>query len=387
MFATRLHSFTSEPRLRSAIGIALLAAMGLCGLNGCDSANRTTGGAADGKSNEIPVVDLGQLPLLPDTKLHKKKASQLEASSPASIGATAEHYLAKLAEHGWKIAPGEHSKMITGEYAQATLVKGLGTITLSVTQSGEQGQTMLSIHDHGTLDAEKLPTGEQMSLIYGGKTTAIRVSKASVAEATENVARALAADGWQEFTTGDHDRLANAEMADLDFRRGRNHVSVYVCVAPAQNNQTSVQFGVHAIDHELPAPPTATEIKFDDDRWDLTFHSPQPMAELADFYRQAMPAAGYQAFVEDEPTDKQMLLRYKTAAGDILMVVLNPGQDGGAKSHLYGVPAELLRKWDEEREQAEKKAIDAQSKEGEPRSSAATSETDVSPTIGDADGE
>src|SRR5262249_22234157 len=121
--------------------------------------------------------------------------------------------------------------------------------------------------------------------------------------------------GWQRFVS----RLRDGDDDDKDkknrtlaFRKQGYILIVYVGESPVKEFRTHVQFMVTALAHELPAPPNATKVEFDDANWKMRCEVPGDLKEAAEFYQKAMPAAGYKALSSEEPRPAYWNLRFGT---------------------------------------------------------------------------
>ena len=119
---------------------------------------------------------------------------------------------------------------------------------------------------------------------------------------------------------------------------------VFMGAAPASENQTSVHYAMHVLAHELPAPPDATDVEFDDDTRTLQCNMPRPMDAAVAFYREAMPAAGYRELPGEEPQVHHVNLSFGTDAGDVVAVQVAKKADRTCTIRICGVSAAMMEK-------------------------------------------
>ena len=116
------------------------------------------------------------------------------------------------------------------------------------------------------LDTSRLPrvTGARDSCASAATTVYFAPDTgARVAEATR---KALAASGWQSYVAPHTARAQNPTMEIMTFKKGPQALNVFITLAPAQNNATSVSYTAVALPTDLPFPPDATDIAFDPNR-------------------------------------------------------------------------------------------------------------------------
>ena len=74
----------------------------------------------------------------------------------------------------------------------------------------------------------------------------------------------------------------------MSLKKGSQALSVFITIAPAQNNATSVQYGALALKNDLPFPKDAADIEFDPNRPLLTLVTAEPIEKTLDFYRKEL---------------------------------------------------------------------------------------------------
>ena len=68
---------------------------------------------------------------------------------------------------------------------------------------------------------------------------------------------------------------------------------MYISVAPAQGNATSVQYNAVPLENDVPFPKDATNIEFDPNKPLLTLVSADPVDRTLDFYRRELGMLGW----------------------------------------------------------------------------------------------
>ena len=209
------------------------------------------------------------------------------------------------------------------------------------------------------IDTSRLPRVSGARDIYASAATTIFTSPDPVTQTAETAAKALAAAGWQQYGRPFSAKADNPTLQTMEFKKGPQALSVFITVAPAQGNATSVQYTAIALANDLPFPKDATEIEFDADRPHLNAVVAEPVDQTLDFFRRelaglgwwiwsmkdgANPQAAEIAGVKHEKGAYAYYVRdmHRPFAQRSLLLVLQNRNDGRAKVELKGVPPELL---------------------------------------------
>jgi hypothetical protein len=147
--------------------------------------------------------------------------------------------------------------------------------------------------DNGTFNAAKLPRVSGAKEITASPTVTIFTSPVSVAQTADAVGKALKDAGWQEFTAPNAARAVDANMRTMTLKKGTQAVNVFITVAPAQGNATSVQYAALPLKTELPFAKDATAIEYSPDRPQLSLITAQPVKDALEFYRKELGDRGW----------------------------------------------------------------------------------------------
>ena len=85
----------------------------------------------------------------------------------------------------------------------------------------------------------------------------------------------------------------NESQRSLSLKKGPLALGVYISVAPAQGNATSVQYNAVPLKNDVPFPKDATNIEFDPNKPLLTLVSADPVDRTLDFYRRELGTLGW----------------------------------------------------------------------------------------------
>jgi hypothetical protein len=145
----------------------------------------------------------------------------------------------------------------------------------------------------GTLDTSRLPRVAGAKIVFSSPASTIYTSPDSVAKTADAVDKALASDGWQKYVAPSTSVSTNENQLTLSLKKGPQAIGVFITVAPAQGNATSVQYNVVALKNDLPFAKDATSIEFDPNKPLLTLVSGEAIEPMLDFYRKELGPLGW----------------------------------------------------------------------------------------------
>ena len=87
-------------------------------------------------------------------------------------------------------------------------------------------------------------------------------------------------------------------MRAMSLKKGTQALSVFITIAPAQNNATSVQYAALPLKTDLPFTKDASAIEYSPDRPLLTLVTAEPVDKTLDFYRKELGARGWALWSE-----------------------------------------------------------------------------------------
>lgn len=290
------------------------------------------------------VINFSKLVQPPEIKVGRSAPGYFEAYAPGKVPEIAAFYVDQLTKLGWKRgnAAGD---AVTDDYASAALHKDDHTLSLSFIKSADPPGVSVSLVSHGNFDTRKLPRSPDAKLLVESPALTWYVTPTKVPAEAAWVRSALEADGWQPFgRLTRSSAVENDENRMMKLRKQGYLLDVMVGVAPAQNNQTVVQYSVTALAHELPTPPGATDVKFSDDDWELRCKVPGDFRPAAEFYQNAMPAAGYVPLRSEEPQKNYWNLRFGTPDEDIVLVQCYSEDGKTTLISITGMSAAMVKK-------------------------------------------
>jgi hypothetical protein len=143
------------------------------------------------------------------------------------------------------------------------------------------------------LDTSLLPRVAGAKESFASAATTIYISPDPVRQTAEATSKALAALGWQAYVAPFTARAQNPNMAIMSLKKGPQALNVFITVAPAQANATSVSYTAVALSTDLPFPKDAADIEFDPNRPSLNCITSDAIDRTLDFYRQELGALGW----------------------------------------------------------------------------------------------
>jgi len=87
-------------------------------------------------------------------------------------------------------------------------------------------------------------------------------------------------------------------MRIMSLKKGPQALNVFITVAPAQNNATSVQYSALPLKTDLPFSKDASNIEYSPERPLLTLVTAEPVDKTLDFYRKELGARGWSLWSE-----------------------------------------------------------------------------------------
>ncbi|NUM47361.1 MAG: hypothetical protein HUU38_21890, partial [Anaerolineales bacterium] len=187
-----------------------------------------------------------------------------------------------------------------------------------------------------------LPRFADAEVIYEDKATTIYVTPAEVAAVADFSRQELGALGWQEYTQPNTAMADDPSMEQMTFKKDGQGLSVFITIAPAQDNKTSVQYAPIPLLADLPALADARNIEFSDSQLYLGYTTPSDFDAVITFYREQLAAPEWQEVADRsavEPERTQLLFAGKEMA---LWLELTPAGDGLTKVVLQPMSNEEI---------------------------------------------
>ncbi|MEP7031528.1 MAG: hypothetical protein ABI830_11395, partial [Pseudolabrys sp.] len=152
--------------------------------------------------------------------------------------------------------------------------------------------------DTGVFDASRLPRVSGAKEVFASPATTIFTSPEPVAATGDKIEKALADAGWQKYIAPNTAYSQDPNMRQMSLKKGTQALSVFVSIAPAQNNATSVQYSALPLKTDLPFTKDASKIEYSPERALLTLVTAEPIDKTLDFYRKELDERGWSLWSE-----------------------------------------------------------------------------------------
>ncbi len=300
------------------------------------------------------VLDLSKLPWPPGTDGANDCPTQVSYRGPGDFAEVGRFYQDWLKSAGW-------TDVTTSGQAPGTLSKEYKKAGFRVRLSVNKDETgvMVNVGHTGNFDSRWLPKpADSQDIGVNFFASTWFVSPMSVKELASFCAERLAADGWRLI-----DRNEQPDDVMLDFIQNGVKASARVCKSPRYPGKSMVQYGVSMARDELPVPPDAEGLKFDDyGDVSLSLSTKQDVPATVDFVEKAMKALRWEPVAEGrQATDKGARLRFRR--GRQFATVKLAAADGATRMEIATLSAPSKEVFEAaKREEARAKARDEQAK-------------------------
>ena len=202
-----------------------------------------------------------------------------------------------------------------------------------------------------TLDTSKLPRVGTSKDVFASEFQTIFSTTDSVAQAGEMVTKALVAQGWQPYFPPFSSNPTFPNMQTMSFKKGALALSVYIVVAPAMGNATSVHYTAVSLTNDLPFPKDAADIAFDPERPHLNFITGASVEDTLEFFRRELGAQGWSPWAAKDGVktdsagtvhDKGGFAYYVRDNKNPMILTLQRNPDGKLKAELKAIPNNVL---------------------------------------------
>lgn len=147
--------------------------------------------------------------------------------------------------------------------------------------------------DNGAFDSSRLPRVSGAKEIFASAASTIFTSPEPVAQTADIVDKALASGGWQKYIAPNTAYANDPSMRIMSLKKGTQALNVFISIAPAQNNATSVQYSALPLKTDLPFTKDASNIEYSPERSLLTLITAEPVDKTLDFYRTELGSRGW----------------------------------------------------------------------------------------------
>lgn len=221
-----------------------------------------------------------------------------------------------LKKAGWKAAADGYS---SDQMASGTYQRDGYKLSLSVMPGSDAGTVMITLINHGNVDTSKLPVPENSKPFYATPVSHAYLTTASIEATAAALKEKLTKSGWEPY--GDAGDVTNYKQNAVLLR-------VRVAAAPAQNNQTMVDYSTELMSADLPAPPDALRVQYADSNRQLSFDAKGSPENIAAYFRKRLGTSGWKATTDNLiKSDFEQILLFRNPAKDMLTLKLRNVDD------------------------------------------------------------
>lgn len=295
-------------------------------------------------------IDLRQFKTPDKAQIHGKYVTLVSYEVDGNVPQAFNDCVAELKRMGCAEPPETTSKSVSDDYATIVLTKDGYSIFVNA-MPRDKTKSGVTVRNQARLDCSTLPSLDDGHNSYIGPTFAMFTTAVKVPDAINQVSDRLKKDGWQEYAPAHTARMKNDQFEMRTFRRGAIDLTVNASVAPAQDNKTSIQYGVSMLLHELPAPLDATNIELGAEQVLLMCQAPGDVNTVANFYRSELPKIGYEETKGGGKTANAESMIFRNAEKDVLFVNLKTSADKGTEVKLEGLSAHAIAEMEKRRKE------------------------------------
>ncbi len=319
------------------------------------------------------VLDLRKWPVPKGTaSIPIRKLGTIMYEAPGTTSSNFEAVCKVLVEQGWK-----EQSAYPGEYPSANyLKKGFGlSVSASSSMLGKPDFCSITIVNDGNVDVSAVPVPPGMSPLHVDRRQAGYLTTSEIKDVQKQTHELLLAAGWTPYGK----QSDNDAEPMLHYRQRAIRMLVWICKAPAHDNKTLLRYSTEILDAELPAPPEAASIEFDDFDKRLEFAVENESAPaIFDWYRQQLGTGWTPATTQPVENDggAEFFQAFNNERGDRITLLARREGETARFRAVHRTANEIS-----EAEEASKKAAIAEAEEARKREEAAMAEAEKGPTV------
>ena len=274
------------------------------------------------------VIDLRKLKEPAGAKPIQASPTQVSLTSTDSLSELKTFYERQLKSLGWEPVKSETAAPLTDEYGQLEFTKDGFQLGVTLSRYAGSNETSIGISNYGNLNAQDLPSPPESQKLFGNAMSVLYITAKDVATAADECIAQLEEAGWQAYQHPYTMITENNSQRTLTLKKNGIGLSVYITVAPAQQNQTSVQYSLQMLGDDLPAPQDAQAIEFLESPLQLSCDTTEGIQDTLSFYREALTSQGWQETGEANQQPTEAVAVFQREEGLPIVLRLNRTQDG-----------------------------------------------------------
>lgn len=285
---------------------------------------------------EAKPISLRSLALPEGAGVTGKSSAKLSYKTAGDARSAYEFQRKQLLARGWQELPGASS---TAQSASGNFTGAGYKISLTVYSFGGPGLVTVMLNNHGNIDFATLPVPAGAKPFYaGGPLTASFITDASLPDTIAATRAVLLKAGWEAH---------GGEDASSYYKQGLNRILASIQSAPAAGGKTVLTYTGELMVGDLPAPPEAQGVRYNEGHEGLTFKSSADRAALTAFYREKLAPTGWKQ--DEDKTfkiDDYDQMGFFNAAGDVMFLKVWPERGGVREVALEYLSREAITEMD-----------------------------------------
>lgn len=238
------------------------------------------------------------------------------------------------------------SRLLISSSVLGVLAVGvLGGISSSLVPALAQSERAMP-----TFDTSGLPRLSGAKIIYESPSTTIMTVAGSVPEAADAATALLAQSGWVAYVAPATEVAKSDQNEILTFKKGKQGLSVFVSIAPAYANATSVHYTANYLEQDLPFAPDATTVEFAPERPFVRYTTKAPVDQALDYFEREILREGWTRWApapgQTEPSnavsDTGAHVFFVRDQGKPMLVAIERIEGKGTALRAEPVPPKLL---------------------------------------------
>jgi hypothetical protein len=255
---------------------------------------------------------------------------------------------------GWQVLADGY---VSEQMAAGTYGRNGFKVSLSVMSGSDPGTVTITMTNHGNVDTSKLPAPDNSKPFYATPVSHAYLTTATTEAAAAALREKLTTSGWEPY--GDAGDVTN-------YKQHAVLLHVRVATAPAQANQTFVDFSTELMSADLPAPPDALRVQYAESNRQLSFDAKGSLDEVVSHYRKRLGLGDWKATTENMiESDFEQFLVFRNPGKDMLTLKLR-SVDGITRGSLQFLSADDVQKLEAELAASKPKGADPDMAEEDP---------------------
>jgi hypothetical protein len=280
----------------------------------------------------MKVLDLRTFPVLSGAEVSESRSlGMLMYEAKGTPKAAFDFQRKELSRLGFKEMPGGYSdeNNNSGHFTKDGFVVAVSTYPV-MGEPEKEGWSSVTLVNRGNVALDKLPVPPGTKPFYPNSNEASYTTTAGVAETAAACRKLLLATGWEPYGQAGLD--ANQPDTSMQyFKKNAIKLQSWVMKTPAEGGKTLIRYSADLMSADLPAPPDATDPRYDDSNKKLDMDEPIGKTDaILAFYQERLPKMGWKATTErpvvDERTKSQFLI-FRNAQKDLLSLDLKQYSD------------------------------------------------------------